>query len=281
MAGEKHHERIEEPVPVIQSDLDPEHEHEHYEEESEKHEAQQSIEDLEAQRPSQLYHVQSHVSTAAHDVAVPHDRHFEAGDEVYARFSSHRKVLIVFVLSFCSFLAPISSTTVLSAVPEVAATYNTSGTIINISNAMYLVFMGLSPLFWGPMGQVYGRKWPLTFAAITFTAFSIGTALAPNLASFFIFRILTAFQGTTFLIIGSSCLGDIYRPVDRATALGWFLSGTLIGPAFGPFIGGIIVTYASWVSTMGRCSCETVLITIGRGTSSGSKRACQASRRSW
>jgi MFS family permease len=39
---------------------------------------------------------------------------------------------------------------------------------------------------------------------------------------------------------------DIYRPTERATALGWFLSGTLIGPALGPFIGGIIVTYTSW-----------------------------------
>lgn len=28
--------------------------------------------------------------------------------------------------------------------------------------------------------------------------------------------------------------------------MGWFLSGTLIGPAAGPFIGGIIVTYQSW-----------------------------------
>lgn len=28
--------------------------------------------------------------------------------------------------------------------------------------------------------------------------------------------------------------------------MGWFMSGTLIGPAIGPFIGGIIVTYASW-----------------------------------
>lgn len=39
---------------------------------------------------------------------------------------------------------------------------------------------------------------------------------------------------------------DIYRPTERATAMGWFLSGTLIGPALGPFIGGIIVTYTSW-----------------------------------
>lgn len=39
---------------------------------------------------------------------------------------------------------------------------------------------------------------------------------------------------------------DIYRPTERATAMGWFMSGTLIGPAIGPFIGGIIVTYTSW-----------------------------------
>lgn len=57
---------------------------------------------------------------------------------------------------------------------------------------------------------------------------------------------LTAFQGTAFLIIGSACIGDIYKPTERATALGWFLSGTLIGPAFGPFIAGIIVTFRSW-----------------------------------
>ena len=79
-----------------------------------------------------------------------------------------------------------------------------------------------------------------------FTAFSIGTALAPHLISYFIFRILTAFFGTTFLTVGTAVLGDIYTPTERATALGWFMSGTLIGPAFGPFIGGVIVTFKSW-----------------------------------
>lgn len=38
----------------------------------------------------------------------------------------------------------------------------------------------------------------------------------------------------------------MYRPTERGTATGWFLSGTLVGPALGPFIGGIIVTYTSW-----------------------------------
>jgi MFS family permease len=51
-------------------------------------------------------------------------------------------------------------------------------------------------------------------SATLFTGFSIGTALAPNLAAFFVFRILTAFQGTAFLVIGSAVIGDMYKPVS-------------------------------------------------------------------
>ncbi|KAJ7084871.1 major facilitator superfamily domain-containing protein [Mycena belliarum] len=167
-------------------------------------------------------------------------------DAIYDRLPAHRKTMITCILAVCGFLAPMSSTTVLSAIPEVASTFNTTGTIINLSNAMYLIFMGLSPCFWAPMSQVYGRRWICFTSALLFFACSLGTALSPNLPAFFVFRALTAFQGTSFLIVGASCLGDIYRPTERATAMGWFLSGTLIGPAIGPFIAGVIVTFRTW-----------------------------------
>ncbi|VUC29947.1 unnamed protein product [Clonostachys rosea] len=174
------------------------------------------------------------------------DIYAEAGDQIYNRFSKRRKRLITFTVSLCGFLSPMSSTTVLSAIPEVAQTFQTTGSVINISNALYLAFMGLSPLVFGPLTAIYGRRWLVLSSGVLFTAWSISTALAPNLASFFMFRMLTAFQGTGFLIIGSTIISDIYRPVERATALGWFLCGTQIGPALGPFIGGLIVTYRSW-----------------------------------
>ncbi|KAF3760816.1 hypothetical protein M406DRAFT_63954 [Cryphonectria parasitica EP155] len=167
-------------------------------------------------------------------------------DSVYDRFSNQRKLVIVVLLSFCSFLAPISSTTVLSATPEVAAEFHTTGSVVDVTNALYMLFMGISPIVWGPFSEVWGRKTITCVTAFLFFACSIGTALAPNLAAFFIFRILTAFEGTAFLLVGSACLQDIYRPTERATAMGWFLSGTLIGPAIGPFVGGIIVTFTSW-----------------------------------
>ncbi|KAI1336884.1 major facilitator superfamily domain-containing protein [Xylariaceae sp. FL0016] len=170
----------------------------------------------------------------------------EIPDEVYDRLPPHRKMVIVMLLSFCSFLAPISSTSVLAATPEVSAEYNTNGSIVNLVNALYMLFMGVSPIFWGPMSQCYGRRNITLVTAVGFLACSIGTALSPNLAAFFIFRILTAFEGTSFILIGAAVISDIYRPTERGKATGWFMSGTLVGPAFGPFLGGIIVTYTTW-----------------------------------
>ncbi|KAH7193151.1 major facilitator superfamily domain-containing protein [Fusarium flagelliforme] len=172
----------------------------------------------------------------------------EAGDEIFDKVSQGRKRAIVTVLSFGAFLSPISSTSVLAATPEVAATYNTTGSIINLSNAVYMIVMALSPLFWGPMSQVYGRRVVALSSSAMFFVLSLATALAPNLASFIVFRAASAFGGTAFILIGPACIGDIYRPTERGAAMGWFLTGTLVGPAFGPFLGGIIVTYSSWRS---------------------------------
>ncbi|TVY84318.1 Itaconate transport protein [Lachnellula suecica] len=199
-----------------------------------------------AERRPSLTHFHSHVSHGQDAPIQQYSSYVEVPDEVYDRIKPSRKVVIVALLSFCSFLAPISSTTILSAIPEVAATYHSTGTIINLSNALYMLFMGFSPCVWGPLSQVYGRRRICLITAVLFLGCSLGTALSPNLVSYYIFRILTAFEGTSFLTIGASCIGDIYRPSERATAMGWFLSGTLIGPAFGPFIGGIIVTFKSW-----------------------------------
>ncbi|KAJ6167076.1 hypothetical protein N7470_002523 [Penicillium chermesinum] len=196
------------------------------------------------QDANDLHLIQSHVSN--HDMPVATDEFRELDAEIYLRFSPARKRIIVATLSFCSFLAPIGSTSILSGIPEVAETYNTTGSIINASNALYLAFMGIASPFWGPFSQVWGRR-PIFFvSAFLFTCCSIGTALAPNLPAYFIFRALSGFQGTSFLVTGSSAIGDIYEPRARATALGWFLSGTLVGPAFGPFIGGVIVNFCSW-----------------------------------
>ncbi|KXH30228.1 major facilitator superfamily transporter [Colletotrichum nymphaeae SA-01] len=169
-------------------------------------------------------------------------------EAVYNRFSPAKKRLVTAVVACGGIASTVSSLLLLAAIPEIAADLNTTGTTINVSNAIYVLFMGICTLFWGPISQVYGRKWPCIISACTFFAFNVGTALSPNLAAFFVFRMFSAFTGTAYLVLGSSCIGDIYKPTERGTALAFFLNGTLIGQSFGPFIGGVMVNFHSWRS---------------------------------
>ena len=79
-------------------------------------------------------------------------------EDYYDRLPPSRKMVILTLVSYCAFLAPISSTSVLAATPEVAAEYASSGSIVNLVNALYMLFMGVSPIIWGPLSQVYGRR---------------------------------------------------------------------------------------------------------------------------
>lgn len=164
----------------------------------------------------------------------------------YARFTARQRTLISITISFCGFLTPISSTAVLVAIPDVAATFATSGVVINVSNACFFVFMAISPIFWGPLSQAVGRRPVFLAAGALLTAFSAGTAAAPNVAAYFAFRMLTAFQGTAYLVVGSVVIGDVYHPTERGRALGVFLSGLLVGPTVAPLLGGIVITFTSW-----------------------------------
>jgi hypothetical protein len=108
-----------------------------------------------------LHEITSH-ATNSHGMP-PLDPFAEKGDEIYQRFSPRRKRIMTAVLSFTAVLAPVSSTTVLSAVPEVAAEFSTSGDVVNLSNALYLVFMGLS------------RKWTLLDGLYSCVSFILGS----------------------------------------------------------------------------------------------------------
>lgn len=77
---------------------------------------------------------------------------------VYDRFTNLQKYLMTGFVAYAGLIASISTTTVLAAVPEISSEFKTTPTIINISNAVYLLCVGLSCFFWGPWADNFGRK---------------------------------------------------------------------------------------------------------------------------
>ncbi|KAJ0337761.1 hypothetical protein KNSL1_012742 [Colletotrichum chrysophilum] len=75
---------------------------------------------------------------------------------VYSRLKPLQKRIVTGIAAVCGFLAQMSTTSVLAAVPEIVSTFEASATVINISNAVYLTFMGLSAFIWGPVSELQG-----------------------------------------------------------------------------------------------------------------------------
>ncbi|KAJ5392526.1 major facilitator superfamily domain-containing protein [Penicillium cosmopolitanum] len=167
-------------------------------------------------------------------------------DDVYNRFSPGRKAIITMVLVWSSFQCTLATTTVISAIPEVGATFHTTETTIAISNAVMLLCQVAGPILYAPIANTIGRRPILLATNAIVLAFSLGTGFAPNLPSYFIFRFLTAPQVTASQVIATVVIGDIYPAVTRGRALGWLMVSTTLGPGIAPLLGGAIVSYTSW-----------------------------------
>ncbi|KAF4549548.1 MFS antiporter-like protein 2 [Elsinoe fawcettii] len=161
-------------------------------------------------------------------------------------YTTWRKVSIVFTASWMAFTVSFSSAVLFPAIPDIAADFNTSRTTIDVSNAAVFVCLALSAFFWVPMMEIVGRRYTWYIAALVLLAFSIATAAAPTIETWVAMRCVSLLQGTVFHIAGQSVIADIFPPAKRGMAIGCFLVGTITGPALGPCVGGIIVTFASW-----------------------------------
>lgn len=160
--------------------------------------------------------------------------------------SPRHKLFIVMFSALSGFLSPMSGLAFLPAVPVIAQRFHTTGTIINISNAVYMVFMMMLPCIFSPISDIYGRRPTFLFCLVFYIISSVLVGVSQNLAMFFVFRCTTAIFGTAFFSVGAHVIGDIYLPVERGTAIGLNVLGAQLGPAIGPVIGGAIVTGASW-----------------------------------
>lgn len=174
-----------------------------------------------------------------------------------------RKCIIVFVTSWMVLAVNFSSTSLLPAIPEIAAEFSTTTEIINVTNAGVFIAMGLSTLIWGPISNLIGRRKAYNVAVFVLCGCSAGTAAAIDMPMFTAMRVLSGLTGTTFMVAGQTIIADIFEPVVRGTAVGFFMVGGVFGPAVGmytgqptwidmimiytgPCVGGVIVTFAHW-----------------------------------
>lgn len=153
-------------------------------------------------------------------------------------------VAAVFVASV--FMNILDSTIVNVALPTLAREFHvevssTDGVVIG-----YLVSLAVWVPASGWVGDRLGTKRTFLFALVLFTVASALCGLATSLAQLVTFRVVQGIGGGMLTPVGTAMLFRAFPPERRARAAQILMLPTVVAPAIGPVLGGLLVDQLSW-----------------------------------
>ncbi len=98
----------------------------------------------------------------------------------------------------------------------------------------------------GFLQRYFGRKNYYIASIILFTIASYGCGIAPNLWTLVFFRFMQGVGGGALLSTSQGLLFDAFPPKQRPLASALFGLGIVLGPTFGPTLGGYIIDNYHW-----------------------------------
>ena len=153
---------------------------------------------------------------------------------------------LVITVALGSALAPLNSTMLAVALPEIRDDFSISHMEVGWLVSAYLVAMAVAQPIGGRLGDQLGRAWVFRVGLFAFLGFSIAAAAAPNFVLLVILRTGQALTGAAVIPNGMAMLREAV-PVRRLGQANG-LTGAVIAlaAAVGPLIGAGMLGLGSW-----------------------------------
>ncbi len=150
------------------------------------------------------------------------------------------------VIALGMLMAILDSTIVSVVLPQIATAFHTSyQTITWVGIGYFLANAAIIPI----VGYLSDRIGTKTIFLIALAVFTVGSGLcviAPTEQALIAFRVLQGIGGGALLPIAMAIIFRLFDPTERAGAIAILLIPLLLGPAFGPVLGGYLATNFSW-----------------------------------
>jgi DHA1 family bicyclomycin/chloramphenicol resistance-like MFS transporter len=163
---------------------------------------------------------------------------------------SQRKVshdfLTLAILSALMAFASISTDLYLPALPAMGASLHANTGTMELTISGYLIGFSLGQLFWGPIGDKYGRRLPIAIGLVLFIIGSAGCALATSAHMMIAWRAVQAAGACASVVLARAMVRDLYAGNRAAQMMSILISVMAIAPLVGPSVGGLILHVSSW-----------------------------------
>lgn len=157
------------------------------------------------------------------------------------------------LLFFFPFFVGLYETTIylsndmyLPALPQIKEALNTS--IENAQDTMTMWFLGAAAFQFivGPLSDRFGRRPILFSGAFIFILGCFISTITKNIDTFLIARFMQGVGVPTCIVTSYALIHEYFSTKKAIQVLAWMGSIIVLGPAVGPLIGSVILSFSSW-----------------------------------
>ena len=165
------------------------------------------------------------------------------------RITRLRRLMVLVICCMSMFIVGIDGTIVNIALPTIAR-----GLHAEVSGEQWIVdgytmVLASLLLFAGSTADRFGRRRTFQTGLIIFTAASALCSVAPDLDWLITFRVIQALGASMLNPVAMSIIASVYTTrIDRARAIGVWVSVFGVSVALGPVVGGILTSAIGWRS---------------------------------
>ncbi|GCE18585.1 DHA2 family efflux MFS transporter permease subunit [Dictyobacter kobayashii] len=156
------------------------------------------------------------------------------------------KWVVAIVVIFGLFMTILDGTIVNTAIPRLQNAFGADLTSVQWVLTAYTLAQGVATPLTAYLASRIGNKRLYLVALAGFTLGSALCGISWSLESLIIFRIIQAVFGSFLSPLAITLLYLEFPPQERGTAMGFLGIPILLAPAFGPTLGGYLVTYSDW-----------------------------------
>lgn len=155
------------------------------------------------------------------------------------------------LLGILAAMGPLTIDMYLPSFPEIAASFDTTASLVQVSLTACLLGLGIGQLVFGPMSDVYGRKKPLVYSLIAYGIASLISALAPSITAFIIARFLQGLAASAGVVISRAIVRDAFNGRALTKFFATLMLINNLAPILAPILGGAILTFTEWRGIFG------------------------------
>ncbi len=152
----------------------------------------------------------------------------------------------VVLLAMAGFVSAATLRAMDPLVPAIAGEFATTAGAVGLTITAFTLAYGVCQLFWGPVGDRFGKYRVITIACLLSAATAGAAALAHSLPMLAALRLLSGVTAAAIIPLAMAFIGDHVAYEQRQATLARFIAGQIMGLIGGQMIGGIVGDQFGW-----------------------------------